>query len=639
MTTYHFSGTVAWNRLGSFITTGRGVSTKSITDPSTGLVPAGLTQGGVAVTKITADRITGQWSFTTTDVPGVMMDWGAGPNLVGANELPGMILTAAAPTDSAVATLVTSSSSSRTAMDARYRNLEPVNVWAYGAVGDGSTDDTTAVQAAINAAGVGGTVYLGKGTFGTGRFKCGKITLLDYQTLTGDLSSITNTGVPKNELYFGGLSGRTVTDGVTTNTSTTITSATAAFTSGDVGSLVQGPGVPKGAVIASVTNSTTAVLSIAATATGSSLSLSFSPVAVTLGIGCTLRSLEIRGPGSTSSTVGSYTASAEATYDQIHWLSFGIGSVQVGTFYSRFDRCGWRSNATGLLLAGCYNVSVTTPRFACMNETNTAWGVGIETGTVRPLSIHGGSIESYGSGGGIKVTGNQSHIDLFGVYFESSSATTSPVGVLATSLGTGVSVTAMGCMVYLDAHAYWMNFASSVVRVVSKGNRFNCASGSSTTPSVYLGSSGFITGELGPDDWNDVVKASVGFDGFAGVTPGLTIQRPKGFTAPAHADVVMQGRAIVQTQKTVTSNYTVTGDDYTIIANGSSITVTLPDPLANMLKGRRYVVKNINASSLTVNCSPGTRLIDGATSQTLTQWQSITVETDFATGYNIVAKV
>lgn len=66
---------------------------------------------------------------------------------------------------------------------------------------------------------------------------------------------------------------RAVVDAVTTNGSTTITSATAAFVAGDVNRVVSGAGIPTGAKIASVTNSTTAVLSVAATASASSVSL------------------------------------------------------------------------------------------------------------------------------------------------------------------------------------------------------------------------------------------------------------------------------------------------------------------------------------------------------------------------------
>lgn len=70
-----------------------------------------------------------------------------------------------------------------------------------------------------------------------------------------------------------GCSGsRTVANGVT-NSTTTITSATMAFTSTDVGRFITGAGIPAGATIASVTNSTTAVLSAAATATATGVSL------------------------------------------------------------------------------------------------------------------------------------------------------------------------------------------------------------------------------------------------------------------------------------------------------------------------------------------------------------------------------
>lgn len=60
-----------------------------------------------------------------------------------------------------------------------------------------------------------------------------------------------------------------VTDGVTTNTSTTVTSATARFTFNDIGISISGAGIPASTTIASVTNGTTAVLSAAATASAS----------------------------------------------------------------------------------------------------------------------------------------------------------------------------------------------------------------------------------------------------------------------------------------------------------------------------------------------------------------------------------
>jgi hypothetical protein len=71
---------------------------------------------------------------------------------------------------------------------------------------------------------------------------------------------------------------RAVTDGVTTNGSTTVTSATAAFKANDLGRSVTGAGIPAAATIATVVNSTTVVLSAAATATGSAVTLTVAGV-------------------------------------------------------------------------------------------------------------------------------------------------------------------------------------------------------------------------------------------------------------------------------------------------------------------------------------------------------------------------
>ena len=59
---------------------------------------------------------------------------------------------------------------------------------------------------------------------------------------------------------------RSVTDAVL-NSTTTVTSATAAFVAADVGRPVTGTGIPNGTTISAVTNATTITLSAAATAT------------------------------------------------------------------------------------------------------------------------------------------------------------------------------------------------------------------------------------------------------------------------------------------------------------------------------------------------------------------------------------
>jgi hypothetical protein len=69
--------------------------------------------------------------------------------------------------------------------------------------------------------------------------------------------------------------GRSVTDGVTNGT-TTVTSATAAFNSNDVGAIVGCVDLPAGTTIASVTNATTIVASVAATGSGTARALTIS---------------------------------------------------------------------------------------------------------------------------------------------------------------------------------------------------------------------------------------------------------------------------------------------------------------------------------------------------------------------------
>lgn len=73
---------------------------------------------------------------------------------------------------------------------------------------------------------------------------------------------------------------RTVTDGVL-NSTTTVTSASAAFTQYDKGSVISGTGIPAGARIVTVSSATTVIISAAATVTASGVTLTlandFSP--------------------------------------------------------------------------------------------------------------------------------------------------------------------------------------------------------------------------------------------------------------------------------------------------------------------------------------------------------------------------
>jgi flagellar hook protein FlgE len=80
---------------------------------------------------------------------------------------------------------------------------------------------------------------------------------------------------------------RQVTDGATTLADQTLTSATANFTSDDVGKTITGAGIPPGTTIASVTNGTTIELSAPATATASGVTIDIAALPNTWAVGAT----------------------------------------------------------------------------------------------------------------------------------------------------------------------------------------------------------------------------------------------------------------------------------------------------------------------------------------------------------------
>ncbi|MGZ4701794.1 MAG: substrate-binding domain-containing protein [Ilumatobacteraceae bacterium] len=86
---------------------------------------------------------------------------------------------------------------------------------------------------------------------------------------SGSRFFLNNTGTARAQI---------ATDGVTTSGSTTVTSATAGFKSADTGLAISGTGIPSGATIASVTNSTTVVLSAAATSSNTGVTLTISGI-------------------------------------------------------------------------------------------------------------------------------------------------------------------------------------------------------------------------------------------------------------------------------------------------------------------------------------------------------------------------
>lgn len=121
------------------------------------------------------------------------------------------------------------------------------------------SDDVLTVQ--IGLPGTGGTVHpktLGGCAIGSWEIACS----------AGEIATLGATAAAMH----GHVGSRAVSDGVL-NETTTVTSATAAFTSGDERKPISGTGIPAGAYIVSVTSATAVVISAAATATASSVAI------------------------------------------------------------------------------------------------------------------------------------------------------------------------------------------------------------------------------------------------------------------------------------------------------------------------------------------------------------------------------
>lgn len=83
-------------------------------------------------------------------------------------------------------------------------------------------------------------------------------------------------------------------------------------------------------------------------------------------------------------------------------------------------------------------------------------------------------------------------------------------------------------------------------------------------------------------------------------------------------------KGVVASITTVTDTYLILATDYTVICNKTTnFTVTLPSAL---VIGQIYNIKNINTGQVTLAGANGTDTIDTATSQTLLQWDSLTIQ-------------
>jgi len=449
------------------------------------------------VSWLTADA-NSRFSFTC-DVPGVVVDFGAGAEGLYALEVPNMAIAAGGATNTAidarmkwsgpgtvyalnqqvispngdvVKANVAHTSAAAYATDVAKWVLSAtfapksgldISVWDFGAVGDGTADDSTALQSFITACGVGNKVKLAQGTFGQKKFKClSGLTLLDFQTLEGTSNQLGLGANGYMEIRF------------------------PSFTAAEQG--------------------------------------------LTLAASNTIRDVILRGPGTTIGTcVGVYSGSGSPHFERAQFLNWATGVSLVNSYYGMFTNCEWSRNKVGLLLAGCTNTNLYAPKFYCGSDNGINYGTAISTNGCQPLNIFGGSIEAYGpfATPGIVATGPIT-LGLYSVYWESSVSGVNAIGVVVTGANL-CSVNAVGNYVNMTEHNRWLYASNVNTSVVGHGNHFSCAVGSSTAPYAYYLAAGQEI-ELSGDYWQEVLKAGSSYTSMALPAAGMSITPPT--TAP-----------------------------------------------------------------------------------------------------------
>jgi hypothetical protein len=278
----------------------------------------------------------------------------------------------------------------------------------YGATGNGVTDDTAAVQDAINAAGVsGGVVYLPQGNYKTSS----ALTLSSYVTLMGAGSGV--SAITQSVTTANGLVGTDLTNVTLTGLS------------------INGPGSGSGLGInfgLSVNNDTTY--------------LDFTDIQVR-GFGS--HGIEIQSPvvckfhRVISSTHGGdgwhiYGSGTSCDWSACYSLnnSAGIGYHLISLSYSDLAGCASDSNADGYSLSGCYSVALN----GCGTESDTTDGFILSGGAGNSLT----SCFNYANNHyGLHVTSSEANATITG--FTEHGPTGSAVASIITDSGTTAVIT------------------------------------------------------------------------------------------------------------------------------------------------------------------------------------------------------
>jgi len=186
----------------------------------------------------------------------------------------------------------------------------------------------------------------------------------DATTIGTRRTPVVSTAVNLNKatVDYGTRMTRTVTDGVTVNGSPTLTSATAAFTTADVGNPITGTNIPASTTISAYSSATSVTLSKNATASGS-------PV-----------TFKVYGDGNrTLMDAATTSGSATLTSNTAYFTSADVGKAVVGTSIVAGTTISSVTNSTTAVLSAA----------ASQTAANTTVTIG---GTVVVYTVTGNTI-------------------------------------------------------------------------------------------------------------------------------------------------------------------------------------------------------------------------------------------------------
>lgn len=170
--------------------------------------------------------------------------------------------------------------------------------------------------------------------------------------------------------------------------------------------------------------------------------------------------------------------------------------------------------------------------------------------------------------------------------------------------------------IYADSIEFFGTAARVDLNGTFFGNGVNVYYDADNQQGLLIDSSGGID-TFGPISTISTIAAS------SATVSSLTVNGDAGIIG----NISTQGLACKLVTKT--SNYTLTYNDYTVVANG---TITLYLPTAVGHQGKIFTVKQIANLILTVTADASAvgQTIDGASSKTLGQWKYLTVQSDGA---------